>query len=137
MSNLKALFDKMMDDLNKKMDEKEVLVEGQSYLFDTPEFSDVKEMKKIFKAFEEKGKIVELLDKSIMTEGVKIYMGSREISNELEGVAVVTASCGSADRRIGTLGVIGPMRMDYSRIIPLVSSTARLLSCVLYTGHER
>lgn len=137
MKNLKILFDTMLDDLNKKPAEKEVLVEGQSYLFDTPEFSDMKDMKKIFKAFEEKGKIVELLDKSIKTEGVKIYMGGSELSGELDGVAVVAASYGGADGKMGTLGIIGPMRMDYPRIIPLVSSTAKLLSYVLCTSRER
>lgn len=127
MKRLKQLFDKMLENLNNKIASSAVIVEGQSNLFDSPEFASVKEMKKIFKVFEERSKIVSLLDTSLKTEGIKVFIGS-ELGSELDGTAMVTAPYKDGENKIGTIGVFGPLRMDYTRILPLVISTANMLS---------
>ncbi len=126
MKKLKELFDRMHDNLNEKLAAETIIVEGQSNLFDAPEFSDVKKIKRIFKLFEERSRIVSLLDNSLKANGVKVYIGS-EISEELEGAAMVTATYTNGNSK-GTLGILGPVRMDYKRILPLVDSAANLLS---------
>lgn len=131
MKELRDLYDKLLQDLKNSLQEHDVILEGQSNLFDAPEFANVSEMKKIFKAFEEKSKIVRLLDKALKTKGVITFIGKEDLSNDFEGVAVVAAPYFSGEDTLGTLGVIGPMRMNYSSIIPLVGSTAKLISTML------
>lgn len=131
MRQLKDLYDKLLDDISNSIKEQDIILEGQSNLFDAPEFSNVNEMKKIFKAFEEKSKIVKLLDKTLKTRGVITFIGREDLSNELEGIAMVAAPYYGADETAGTIGVIGPMRMNYVNIIPLVGNVARLITSFL------
>lgn len=132
MKQLKDLFDRMLERLELGVYKKSVIVEGQSNLLDTPEFSDVAEMKRIFKVFEEKGKILSLLDNSLKVGGIKIFIGS-DLCEELENAAMVTVPYTDGSNKIGTLGVLGPMRMDYARILSLVISAANILSRSLKT----
>lgn len=127
MKQLKVLFDRMLENLNNELFDSAVIVEGQSNLFDAPEFASVKEMKRIFKLFEERSRIVSLLDSSLKVEGVKVFIGS-ELSSDLDGTAMVTAPYRNGDNKVGTIGVFGPVRMDYARILPLVISAANMLS---------
>lgn len=126
MKRLKQLFDKLLDSI-MTTSSKTVILEGQSNLFDIPEFSKVNEMKKIFKIFEEKSKIVTLLDSSLGTEGVKVFLGS-ELGEDLECAAMVAAPYEDGEHKVGTVGILGPVRMDYAKILPVVISVARLLS---------
>jgi len=90
-------------------------------------------MTDLFRAFEEKATLVKLLDKLIEPKGVQIAIGSESQVQEMEGCSLVTATYGCAGNVWGALGVIGPRRMNYSRVIPLVDYTAKLLSEVLET----
>lgn len=134
MRQLKELYDKLLEDISNSLQKQDIILEGQSNLFDAPEFSDVNEMKKIFRAFEEKSKIVKLLDKTLKTRGVITFIGREDLSNELEGIAMVAAPYYGSDQTVGTIGVIGPMRMNYVNIIPLVGNVARLVSSFLKKG---
>ena len=113
---------------------KEVFIEGQSRLFEHPEFLEVERMKEIFRAFEEKSKIIKLLDKSLNAEGMHVFIGCETGSSELKGCSLITATYGMDGDIMGSLGVIGPVRMDYSRIIPLVDYTAKLVEKMLKEG---
>ncbi len=107
-------------------------LEGQVNIFDQPEFrDDFERMKKLFAAFEQKSLLVKILDHSMEEDGIHICMGSESSIEEFDGLSFVTAPYSRDGEIIGTLGVIGPVRMDYSRIVPLVSYTAGLLSKVL------
>lgn len=109
----------------------ELCVEGKLNVLDQPEFSaDLDRMKALFKAFEEKGLLLKILDKSLEEAGMHIYLGSESSIKEFEGLGLVTAPYGRDGEILGTLGVIGPLRMNYSRIIPLVNYTAGLLNKV-------
>ncbi len=113
---------------------KEVFIEGGSRFFEYPEFLDVERMKEIFRAFEEKSRIVQLLDKSLKAEGIHIFIGCETGSSEFNGCSLIAASYGIEGNISGSLGVIGPIRMDYSRIVPLVDYTAKLVEKMLKEG---
>ena len=91
-------------------------------------------MKRLFQAFEQKSRLVELLDKSQQADGVQIFIGSANSYNQIEGCSLITSSYKNIHGTIGTLGVIGPNRMSYSKVIPIVDYTARLISRLLETG---
>lgn len=112
-------------------EECEVFVEGKVNIIDQPEFrDDFERMRNLFAAFEEKSLLVKILDKSIEDGGVHIYLGSEFMVKDFEGLSFVTAPYSREGELLGTLGVIGPVRMNYSRIIPLVDYTAALFSKV-------
>jgi heat-inducible transcriptional repressor len=105
----------------------DLMVEGEELLMDTPEFSDIETLKEVMAALEEKQQIVKLLDRCTENEEVKIFIGA-ESGIPVEGVSIVTAPYRHGSKVIGTLGVIGPTRMNYSQIIPVVDFTAKLVS---------
>jgi heat-inducible transcriptional repressor len=90
-------------------------------------------MTDLFRAFEEKATMVKLLDKFIDPKGVQIAIGSESQIQEMETCSLVTSTYGCAGTVWGALGVIGPRRMNYSKIIPLVDYSAKLLTEILET----
>ncbi len=108
--------------------ESEIYIDGTINMFDYPEFSEIKKMKNLFNAFEEKNRIITLLDKAISAEGMHILIGSETKLKEMEGCSLITSPYRRGDYVIGTLGVIGPKRMDYVKVIPIVGYAATLLS---------
>jgi heat-inducible transcriptional repressor len=111
--------------------EGEVYIEGQSNLMRYPEFSQIETLRTLFRAFEQKSILVRLLEKSINASGIQIFIGSETQIHEMEGCSLITASYNKGDYPIGTLGVIGPTRMNYDRVIPIVDYTAKLVSKIL------
>ena len=114
----------------------QVFIEGTANILDQPEFADLNRMKRLLLAFEQKSLLVELLDKTQQVEGVQIFIGSQDEYSEIEGCSLVTASYSSRYGTAGTLGIIGPTRMPYSIVIPLVEYTARLVSDILSRDSE-
>lgn len=114
----------------------QVFIEGASNILDQPEFADLGRMKRLLRAFEQKSLLVELLDKTQQVEGVQIFIGSHEEYSEIEGCSLVTASYSNRQGTTGTLGIIGPIRMPYPLVIPLVGYTARLVSDILNSESE-
>ncbi len=108
--------------------ETEVYLGGASNILDLPEFADADRMKGIFRAFEEKARMVTLLNKCLESDGVQVYIGSDNAFSGLEGCSLVISSYKKGNHAIGSLGVIGPMRMNYDKVIPLVDQTARAVS---------
>ncbi len=109
----------------------EVFIEGQFNILELPEFADVTRMKDVFRAFEEKNQLVTLLDRCIESEGVHIFIGSENYLSRMEKMSVITAPYMTGSKTVGVLGVIGPTRMGYDRVIPIVDYTAKLLSKLL------
>jgi heat-inducible transcriptional repressor len=112
------------------MEDEEIFVEGQSRILEQPEFSDVSRMKEIFRAFEQKANLLELLGRCMNAEGVQIYIGSETPVSRSAGVSLVTSRF-VVNNTVGLLGVIGPTRMGYSNVIPIVDYTAKLVSRLL------
>ncbi|MCD6292886.1 MAG: heat-inducible transcription repressor HrcA [Deltaproteobacteria bacterium] len=106
----------------------DVMLDGKLNLLEHPEFADVGRMKEIFKAFEEKGSILKILDGALGGEQLRVIIGAESCCQEMRHCSLVTAEYGRAGRVLGRVGVIGPTRMDYSRIIPLVNYIADAMS---------
>jgi heat-inducible transcriptional repressor len=88
-------------------------------------------LRRLFDLFEQKTSLLHLLDVSQRAQGVQIYIGGESGLVPLDDCSVVTASYEANGQVIGTLGVIGPTRMSYARVIPIVDVTAKLLSNAL------
>jgi len=109
----------------------DVYVVGQSNLLGLPEFADLQRLRLVFQAFEEKSTLLRLLEKSQAAQGVQIFIGSESEVADLDDITAVVAAYGGDNRSLGALGVIGPTRMDYSKVIPVVDYTAKLVSAML------
>jgi heat-inducible transcriptional repressor len=109
----------------------EVFIEGQVNILEQPEFADVEKMKDIFRAFEEKSQLITLLDRCMVAERVNIFIGAENFLSRMNRMSVITAPYASGPNTLGILGVIGPTRMGYDKVIPIVDYTARILSELL------
>ncbi len=106
----------------------DVYIEGKLSIAEQPEFASVEKMKALFKAFEEKSLLIRLIDKSLQAKGIQIFIGHENEYDEMAGCSVILSQYTRGDRILGALGVIGPTRMNYSKVIPIVDYTARLVS---------
>lgn len=109
----------------------DVIIDGASRILDQPEFADVERMRRLFRAFEQKNQLIDLLDRSRHAHGVQIFIGSETRYSEIEGCSLVTANFATRSGTVGALGVIGPSRMPYAQVIPIVDYTARVVSQLL------
>lgn len=106
----------------------EVHIEGQARLLEMPEYGDVSRLKKLMRALEDRADLVELLDKTMAADTVSVYVG-REAGDLADGeISIVVAPYKSHGRTAGAVGVLGPTRMDYAKVMPLVDATASALS---------
>jgi heat-inducible transcriptional repressor len=112
-------------------DDADVVIAGETNLMGFAELSNVERLRKLFEAFNEKRDILHLLDQSLHAEGVQIFIGHESGYTILDDCTVVTAPYARDSESVGVLGVIGPTRMAYERVIPIVDLTARLLGSAL------
>ncbi len=109
----------------------EIVVDGEIHLLAEPEFKETDKFKRVLEAMEEKRSMVKLLERCREAEGVRIFVGA---DADVEGVApigLVGAPYLKGGKVVGALGVIGPMRMDYSRVVPIVDFTSKIVSDLL------
>ena len=99
------------------------------------DFSELKKLREIFDAFKAKQDLLELFDKSMQAKGISIFIGEESGYNALTDCSIVTAPYESDGRCIGVLGVVGPTRMPYEEVIPVVDVTARVLGHALASLH--
>jgi heat-inducible transcriptional repressor len=111
--------------------DEDVMVSGQTRLMEYGELADMEKLRLLFDAFARKRDILHLLDHVLTARGVQIFIGEESGSDIFEQCSVVTAPYHSEGRVLGVLGVIGPTRMAYDRVIPIVDVTARLLGAAL------
>jgi heat-inducible transcriptional repressor len=109
----------------------EFLLAGETNLMDFAELSDLDTLRRLFEAFSRKRFMLDLLDRSINAKGVQIFIGNESGLQILDHCSVITAPYNVDDETIGVLGVIGPTRMAYDRVVPIVDVTARLLGTAL------
>ncbi len=105
-----------------------VFVEGASNLLDSPEFSDGEKMKTLFRTLDEKSRLVRLLENVLGGSGVRVTIGNENESAGLENCAVIASSYRSGNLARGTVGIVGPTRMEYVQAIALVDHLARVLT---------
>jgi len=118
----------------ERQGEADVLIAGETNLMGFAELSNVEKLRKLFEAFNEKRDILHLLDQSLHAEGVQIFIGHESGYTILDDCTVITAPYARDSGSIGVLGVIGPTRLAYERVIPIVDLTARLLGMALKSG---
>ena len=113
----------------------EYLLAGETKLMNFAELSDVETLRSLFDAFSKKQFMLKLLDKSINADGVQVFIGRESGYQILDNCSIVTAPYHLDDDQIGVLGVIGPTRMAYDRVVPIVDVTAKLLEVALNPNH--
>jgi heat-inducible transcriptional repressor len=109
----------------------ELVIAGETKLMGFAELSSVEKLRRLFEAFNEKRTILQLLDMSLGGQGVQIFIGRESGYQILDDCSVVTAPYSSDTGAVGVIGVIGPTRMAYERVIPVVDLTAKLLGAAL------
>ncbi len=112
-------------------DAPEYVIAGETNLMEFAELSNVDKLRRLFDAFTAKRDILNLLDLSLRAEGVQIFIGHESGYQILDDCSLVTAPYTLDNQTVGVLGVIGPTRMAYERVIPIVDVTARLLGSAL------
>ncbi|MFP5238835.1 MAG: HrcA family transcriptional regulator, partial [Acidobacteriota bacterium] len=109
----------------------EVFVEGTLNMLSQPEFSDIAAMRDILKALEDRTRLLEVLDKTMDEYRTVVVLGEEAKVGDLAACGLVSAPYGPQGAPLGSVSVIGPIRMDYAEVVPLVDYTARLISTML------
>ena len=118
-------------------DAEDMLVAGQTRLIGVQDLSDLDRLRELFEAFASKREILQLLERTLRAPGVRIFIGEETGLAPLDGVSLVTAPYGVGGHTLGVLGVIGPTRMAYERVIPVVQAAASALSDALGPDESR
>jgi heat-inducible transcriptional repressor len=106
----------------------DVVIEGQGLLFNQPEFSDPEKIRAFVRTFEERENLLELLDRTLRAGGVHVHIGTEARLENVDDVSVISARFRADGGATGSVAVIGPARVDYGKLVPLVEFTARILS---------
>ncbi|MEA2571626.1 MAG: heat-inducible transcriptional repressor [Acidobacteriota bacterium] len=108
--------------------EHELYVEGAASILTKPEFADAISLRKTFLALQEKEKLVEILESCLVADGLQILIGSESDFTQIHNFSIVARRYGTHAAPLGMVGIIGPMRMEYARMAPLVDYLGRTLS---------
>ena len=131
ISSLMTLAVESGEDVFNRVDDA-VLVSGERRLLEVADLSDnMSRLRRLFDLFEQKASLARLLEASTQGQGVQIFIGGESSLVPIEELSVVAAPYEIDGRVVGTLGVIGPTRMAYERVIPIVDITAKMLSTAL------
>lgn len=137
MRQEKALYDRLlaraMEMSSHYLDQREegadeLLVDGTFNVVGEPDFADVEQMKRLFKAFEDKNRLVELLNACLQQDKPQVIIGKECLDPGFEDLTIISSPYRYRERPVGALAVIGPRRMDYERLITLVDSFSRFLT---------
>lgn len=112
-------------------EESSVVVAGEASLLNQASPEDMQKLRELFDAFERKRDLLELLDRCSQADGIQIFIGEEAGFDVFGDFSVITAPYAQGVQPLGVLGVIGPTRMAYERVIPIVDVTARMLSAAL------
>ncbi|MGR8979917.1 MAG: heat-inducible transcriptional repressor HrcA [Gammaproteobacteria bacterium] len=117
--------------LEKESEKDDFVLTGETNLMGFSELSDMDHLKQLFEAFSQKQGVIHLLDQCMKAEGIQIFIGEESGYQAFDQCSLVTSSYSVSDHVVGVLGVIGPTRMAYEKIIPYVDMTAKLLGAAL------
>ena len=131
MNSMMITAMQMADQVLESKQREDFVMAGQTNLMEFQELCDIDKLRKLFDAFNQKRDILNLLDQCIHSEGIQIFIGEESGYQMLDECSMVTAPYSVDGQVMGVLGVIGPTRMAYSRVIPIVDATARLLGAAL------
>jgi heat-inducible transcriptional repressor len=150
MTEEKALYDRLLRNAAKlcrqtvqDSDRLVVFIEGASNILEKPDFSDTEQLRALFRMFEQKGRIIKILNECIASsarDDVAVLIGSENRLSGLQGCTVIASPCFYAgETPVGGIGVVGPTRIEYDRLISIVDHIARLFGRVLdpeTSGHR-
>jgi heat-inducible transcriptional repressor len=108
-----------------------IYVEGRGNLLAQPEFAEIEAMRALFTAFEDKRRILDLLNEVTDSGQMRIVIGREAAAAALSGLVLVASPYTRGDRTVGALGIIGPQRLNYSAVVPVVDYAARVVSEIL------
>jgi heat-inducible transcriptional repressor len=128
---LEASLDLANQALEQDEDGKEYLLAGESRLLGNATAEEMLKLRELFDAFERKKDVLHLLERCSRAQGIQVFIGEEAGYEVFEDYSVITAPYSDGARILGVLGVIGPTRMAYERVIPIVDVTARMLSQAL------
>lgn len=134
MDSDRATFDRLISRAMKICEEvmhsgpNTVFISGLSDVLELPDFSDIERIRAIMKTIEDKHMIIKLLDMLSENDGIKVVIGSENPVTGKMRLSVITSPYREGDRQVGTIGIIGPTRMDYVRAMAIVDATARYIS---------
>jgi len=131
MNSMMMTAMQMADQVLESKQAEDFVMAGQTNLMEFQELCDIDKLRKLFDAFNQKRDILNLLDQCIHSEGIQIFIGEESGYQMLDECSMVTAPYSVDGQIMGVLGVIGPTRMAYNRVIPIVDATARLLGAAL------
>lgn len=124
-----SMAGKLLDDDHSE--DEEMLLSGEEKLLSVPDLCEIDTLQQLFDVFKTKNDLLDLLDRSMRVNGINIFIGEESGYQALNNCSVVTAPYEADGKVVGTLGVIGPTRMPYGAVIPVVDLTAKLLSGAL------
>ncbi len=128
MARAMAMAEQVLEPIDAKDD---CVIAGQTNLMSFNELADMEHLKTLFDLFTEKHQILHLLDGCLEAEGVQIFIGEESGYQPFDNCSVITSPYKIDNEVVGVLGVIGPKRMAYDRVIPIVDVTAKLLGAAL------
>ena len=128
----KTVLDAMQEVCNLSVHD-DLLTSGESNLFQYAELTDINKLRNLFNVFNEKTELLKLLDGCTSASGVEIFIGSESGYSVLSDCSIIGAPYHVKGEIVGVLGVIGPTRIAYERVIPVVDITAKLLTSALNT----
>lgn len=131
MDNLTKIVVEMAAKAFGPEERNDYVLSGQENLIELARSQALEDIRELFKVFALKGDLLYLLDRCMDTEGIHLYIGEESGHELFDDCSLVTSTYEKDGEPLGALGVIGPTRMAYDRIIPIVDSTARLLSAAL------
>src|SRR5439155_15570942 len=139
MSEEKALYHKLMREalelsarsLEAEGAGEDLIVEGTANIFEGPDFTNVEKMRALFHTFEEKSRLVALLNRCLDTPGPRLFIGAETGTPEMADCTLIASPYHDGPLAVGAIGILGPARMEYGRTIALVDTLARILSQVI------
>ena len=105
-----------------------VHIKGQANLLDLPEFSDIDKIRGLVRIFEERKLIISMLEQATLVEGTRVIIGEENAVALMHGCSLITKACTEGHYTLGCIGLIGPTRMDYKKLIPLVNYMGSMIS---------
>jgi len=131
MQHIMKMAIQMTDNVVDEKNNDDYVMAGQTNLMEYAEMANMEQLRQLFDAFNTKRDVLHVLDQSIQAEGMQVFIGEESGYSAFESCSVITAPYKVSDEVVGVLGVIGPTRMAYDKVIPLVDVTAKLLGSLL------
>jgi heat-inducible transcriptional repressor len=111
--------------------DREIFIEGRSNIIDEPEFSEIELVKALLATLEDRAKLLKILDKTLAADGIEIMIGAEHGLNEIESCSIIAYPIRAENQVLASISVIGPKRMNYGKIVPIVITTGKVLSRLL------